>query len=100
MARMYKPVHPGRIIKDDYLLSLKMTVSKLASSLGISRQTMTAILNERAGISPEMALRLSEAFDTTPDFWLAMQRNYDLYWASTKFSAKGVVKRVYSSVIN
>ncbi len=81
MAKMFKPVHPGRIIRDDYLEPLEMKVGQLAVSIGISRQTMTAILNERAGISPEMALRLSEAFDTTPDIWLTMQRNYDLYLA-------------------
>ena len=99
MAKMYKPVHPGRIIRDDYLEPLEMKVGHLAASLGISRQTMSAILNERAGISPEMALRLSEAFDTTPDLWLTMQRNYDLFVAEQKFTAKGLVKRVYLSVI-
>ncbi len=97
MLKMYKPVHPGRILKDDYLKPLGLKVGQLAVSLGISRQTMTAILNERAGISPEMALRLSEAFDTSPDLWLAMQRNYDLYVAKQKFFAKEVVKKIYST---
>lgn len=96
---MFKPVHPGRIIRDDYLEPLELTVVGLANSLGVSRQTLTAILNERAGVSPEMALRLSEAFDTTPDLWIKMQRNFDLYQAKQKFSPKGKVKKVYTAVI-
>ncbi len=97
METMYKPVHPGRIIRDDYVEPLELTIGGLAQSLGVTRQTMTAIINERSGVSPEMALRLSEAFDTTPELWMTMQRNYDLYLARKKFNPKGVVKRVYST---
>jgi addiction module HigA family antidote len=97
MGKMFKPVHPGRIIRDDYLEPLEMTVVKLATALGTSRQTLTAILNERAGVTPEMAIRLSEAFDTTADLWITMQRNYDLFIAKQHFSAKGKVERVYSA---
>jgi addiction module HigA family antidote len=96
---MKRPIHPGRIIKDDYLEPLKMTIGSLASALGVTRQTIAAIINERAGISPEMALRLSEAFDTTPDLWIGMQRNYDLYKANLTFSPKGLIKQVYTSTI-
>lgn len=96
---MFKPVHPGRIIKDDYLEPLELTTGMLAKALGVSRQTMAAILNERAGISPEMALRLARAFDTSPDLWISMQRNYDLYKSSEKFDAKKTVKQLYSSDI-
>lgn len=60
---------------------------------------MAAILNERAGISPEMALRLAKAFDTTPDLWITLQRNYDLYRASQNFDVNKVVKQIYSSTI-
>lgn len=94
---MLKPIHPGRIIRDDYLEPLELKVAQLANSLRISRQTMTAILNERAGISPEMALRLAEAFDTTADLWLSMQRNHDLYIARQKFRARDIVERIYHS---
>ncbi len=97
METMHKPVHPGRIIKDDYIESLELTIGGLAEALGVSRQTMTAIVNKRSGISPEMALRLSEAFDTTPELWLTMQRNYDLYIARKSFTPRGVVKKVYST---
>lgn len=94
---MFKPIHPGRILRDDYLEPLELTTIALAKALGVTRQTMAAILNERAGISPEMALRLAKAFDTTPDLWIAMQRNYDLYKASQNFSADKVVTQLYSS---
>ena len=96
---MRKPIHPGRIIRDDYLEPLKLTTGALAEALGVTRQTMSTILNERAGVSPEMALRLSKAFDTTPELWIAMQRNYDLYKASLSFSPKRRIKRVYKSTI-
>jgi len=97
MKTMKKPIHPGRIIRDDYLEPLELTTGALAEALSVSRQTVAAVLNERAGISPEMALRLSEAFDTTPELWIAMQRNYDLYKASLRFTPKGLIKRVYTS---
>ena len=99
MKTLYKPVHPGRIIRDDYLEPLELTTGALAEALGVTRQTMAAILNERAGISPEMALRLAKAFDTTPDLWITLQRNYDLYRASQKFDVNKVVKQIYSSTI-
>ena len=94
---MYKPVHPGRIIRDDYLEPLELTVKQMADSLKISRQTLTAILNERAGVTPEMALRLSEAFDTTAELWINLQRAYDLDLARKKFFPKGTIKRLYSA---
>lgn len=94
---MFKPVHPGRIIRDDYLEPLGLTTGAFAEALGVSRQTMAAILNERTGISPKMALRLSKALDTTPDLWIAMQRNYDLQQASLRFNPEKVVKKLYRS---
>ena len=99
MKTIYKPVHPGRIIRDDYLEPLELTTGALAEALGVTRQTMSAILNERAGVSPEMALRLAKAFDTTPDLWITLQRNYDLYRASQNFDVNKVVKQIYSSTI-
>lgn len=95
---MFKPAHPGRILKEDYIEELKLSVTNTAKSLGVTRQTLDAIINERAGISPEMSLRLAKAFDTTPELWLNLQRNYDLWKAreKTKFSL-GKVKRLYKS---
>jgi len=96
--KMFKPVHPGRILRDDYLDPLELTIGELANALGVSRQTVTAILNERSGISPEMSLRLAKAFDTTPDLWITMQRNYDLHAASEKFNSEKI-KQLYTNPI-
>ena len=78
-----RPTHPGNIIKEDYLLPLSITIKDMAETLGISRKTLSKIINERGSITPDMALRLSRAFDTSPDFWLNLQKNYDLWQAET-----------------
>ena len=78
-----RPTHPGNIIKEDYLLPLSVTIKDMADTLGVSRKTLSKIVNERGAITPDMALRLSRAFDTTPDFWLNLQKNYDLWQAET-----------------
>jgi antitoxin HigA-1 len=85
MRRMIRrPTHPGKIIKEDYLLPLSVTIKDMSESLGISRKTLSKIINERGAVTPEMALRLSRAFDTTPDFWLNLQKNFDLWQAKTE----------------
>lgn len=82
MRKMIRqPVHPGRIIKEDYLLPLSITIKNMASTLGVSRKTLSKIINERGAVTPDMALRLSRAFDSTPDLWLNLQKNYDLWQA-------------------
>jgi addiction module HigA family antidote len=74
-----RPTHPGEIIKEDYLLPLSITIKDMAEKLGVSRKTLSKIINERGAITPDMALRLSRAFGTTPDLWLNLQTNYDLW---------------------
>jgi addiction module HigA family antidote len=82
MKRMdRKPTHPGVIIKEDYLKPLSLTITELSATLGVSRKTLSKIINQRGSITPDMALRLSRAFDTTPLFWLNLQKNYDLWQA-------------------
>jgi antitoxin HigA-1 len=81
MMQMYNPPHPGEIIKELCLEPLGLTVTRAAEALGISRKTLSAILNGRAGISPEMAIRLSMAFDTSAESWLNQQVQYDLWLA-------------------
>lgn len=82
------PAHPGRILKNLYLVPLKLSVSKLAENLGVSRKAVSAIVNERKAVTPEMALRLSKAFpNSTPESWLNLQRNYDLWQAAHKTNA-------------
>ena len=79
--RMHNPPHPGEIIKTLCLEPLGVTVTQAAEALGVSRKTLSAILNGRAGISPEMAIRLSMAFDTSAESWLNQQTQYDLWHA-------------------
>ncbi len=79
--RMFDPPHPGTVLRD-YLGS--KSVTEAASHLGVTRATLSRILNGNAGISVEMALRLSDALDTTPELWIGMQSQYDLWQASKK----------------
>ena len=81
-----KPTHPGQILKEDYLEPLGLTITDLSKVLGISRKTLSKIVNERGSVTPAMALKLSRAFDTSPEFWLNLQRNYDLWEATQKSS--------------
>jgi len=78
---MHNPPHPGEILRELCLAPLGLSVTRAAAALGVSRKTLSAILNERAGISPEMAIRLSKAFDTTAESWLNQQMQYDLWLA-------------------
>ena len=79
--RMHNPPHPGEILKSLCLEPLGLTVTDAAEALGVSRKTLSAILNGRAGISPEMAVRLSIAFDTSAESWLNQQSQFDLWHA-------------------
>ena len=76
---MYNPPHPGEIIKEFCIESLGLTVTDAARSLGVTRKTFSALLNRRSGISPEMALRLSKVFGRSPEGWLKLQLQYDLW---------------------
>lgn len=79
--RTRPPTHPGRIIKHHYLEPLSLSVSRAAAALGVSRKTLSKIVNERGAVTSEMALRLSKAFNTTPELWLNLQQFYDLWHA-------------------
>lgn len=78
---MHNPPHPGEVLKALCLDPLNLTVTAAARSLGVSRKTLSSILNGRAGITPEMAVRLSIAFDTSAESWLQQQVQYDLWRA-------------------
>jgi addiction module HigA family antidote len=73
------PSHPGSILKLHYLDPSGISVTDLAKDLRLSRKTVSKILNERGAVTTDVALRLSRAFDTTPELWLNLQRNYDLW---------------------
>ena len=82
--KMYNPPHPGEILRELCLEPLGLSVTEAAQALGVSRKTLSSILNGRAGISPEMAVRLSIAFNTTAESWLRQQLQYDLAQAEAK----------------
>ncbi|XOV86390.1 MAG: HigA family addiction module antitoxin [Pseudomonadota bacterium] len=77
-----RPTHPGEMLREDFLPDFDLTVSGLAESIGVSRQSVNEILRERRAISPEMALRLSKLFGNSPEFWMNAQRAVDLWDAS------------------
>ncbi len=85
---MHNPPPPGEIIRELYMEPLGLSVTELAKSLGVSRKTLSRLLNGHAGISPEMALRLSRAFSTTAERWLNLQQQRDLWKAKQRFKAK------------
>ena len=93
---MHNPPHPGEVLRELCLEPLELTITDAAAALGVSRKTLSAILNGRAGISPEMALRLSIAFDTTPESWLNQQSQYDL-WVARQESPKMKVQKLYAA---
>ena len=78
---MHNPPHPGEVLRDLCLEPLGLSVTAAAKALGVSRKTLSALLNGRAGVSPEMAIRLSIAFDTSAESWLQQQMHYDLWQA-------------------
>jgi addiction module HigA family antidote len=78
---MHNPPHPGVVLRQLCLEPLKLTVTDAARSLGVGRKALSSILNGRAGISPEMAVRLSIAFSTSAESWLNQQGQYDLWHA-------------------
>ena len=89
---MKNPPHPGRSIKSACLAPLGMSITDGAKVLGVTRQTLTKVINGRSGISPEMAIRLTKAFGSTPETWLRMQLAYDLA-AALKDESKIKVRR-------
>jgi antitoxin HigA-1 len=81
MAQMYDPPHPGSILKNELT---GRSVTQTAKHLGVSRVTLSRILNEQSAITAEMSIKLSEAFNTSPDLWYKMQTAYDFWQASHK----------------
>ncbi len=92
-----KPTHPGQILKEDYLEPLNLTITELSRALGTSRKTLSKIINGRGSITPEMALKLSQAFDTSPEFWLNLQTTYDLWEATQKSSDWQAISQLVSN---
>ena len=81
---MHDPPHPGEVIKGLCLEPLNLSITAAARALGVSRKSLSELINGHSGISPEMALRLALAFDTSAESWLTQQMHYDLWVARRK----------------
>jgi antitoxin HigA-1 len=86
----HNPPHPGEVIRELCLQPLRISVTDAAKSLGVTRKALSELLNGKSGVSPSMALRLSIAFDTSPESWLNMQQQYDLYHARKNLALRRV----------
>ena len=86
--RMHNPPHPGQVIREFCVEPLNLTVTDAAKALGVTRKTLSTLLNGRAGISPEMAIRLSKVFGRTPEGWLRLQLQFDLWKAEQSIDVK------------
>ena len=84
MTDLRKPTHPGEVLREDVMKPLGLTVTEAAKRLGVTRKTLSALLNCRASMSPEMAVRVSRATRTSPESWLYMQAKLDLWIAQQK----------------
>ncbi len=90
--KMHNPPHPGEVLKELCIEPMGLSITEAAEALGVSRKTLSQILNCRAGISPEMAVRLSLAFGTSSESWLNQQTQYDLWQAEKKRKSLKVKK--------
>jgi addiction module HigA family antidote len=87
-VRTVNPIHPGEMLREDFLPDYSMTPTAFASALGVSRQTVNELLNERRAVTPVMALSLARLFGNTPQFWLNAQAAVDLWQASRSSKAR------------
>lgn len=92
--RKRKPTHPGKILDEHYIKPLNLNLQELADNIGISRNTLFKIRMGQLGITPGVAIRLATAFDTTPQLWLNLQQNYDL-WVEEYEKPTRAVKSLY-----
>jgi addiction module HigA family antidote len=90
---MHNPPHPGEVIRELCLAPLGLSVTAAAKALGVARKSLSEVLNGHAGVSPEMAIRLSLAFGTSADSWLTQQMQYDL-WKAWRRAKKLKVKKL------
>ena len=96
---MHNPPHPGEVLRKLCLEPLGLSVTRAAKGLGVSRNTLSNLLNGQTGISPEMAVRLSIAFDTTPESWMNQQVQYDLWKAKRHRSEMNVTRLTLSEKV-
>lgn len=88
---MFNPPHPGNILKELYLEPLNLTVTETSLSLGVTRKTLSFLINEKSNISSSMAIRLSTAFpNTNPEYWLNLQQQYDIWKAKKTIDVSNI----------
>jgi len=90
LKRNLAPVHPGEILREVFIKERNLTITEVAKGLQIARGNLSAVVNEHAGISPELAVKLSEAFGNTAQFWLNLQKNYELWQAEKRVDRKSI----------
>jgi addiction module HigA family antidote len=90
MKRKMKPAHPGAILREDVLRELNLTITQAAKGLDISRKQLSEVVNETAAISAEMAVRLEKAFGIDAEFWLDLQKKYDIWKVETSGKVQGI----------
>ena len=96
MPRKISTDHPGQILETRYIRPHQLTITEVANALGIARKNLYAVIKGDYAVSIEMAFKLSKAFDTTPEYWLKAQLNYDLakgYATGRKLKVKRLIKR-------
>jgi addiction module HigA family antidote len=81
---MHNPPHVGEILREMYLEPANISVTEAARRLGVSRQTISRLINEKMGISADMAIRLAQAFGTSPEYWMNMEKQYELWQAMSE----------------
>jgi len=90
LKKALQPVHPGEILREVFIKERGLTITEVARGLQIARGNLSAVVNERAGISPSLAVKLSEAFGNTAQFWINLQNNYELWHAERSVDRKSI----------
>lgn len=100
MKREMPPIHPGAVIREDILTHMNLSTTKAAEILQVSRKQLSEVVNEGCAVSAEMAVRLEKAFGVTADFWLDMQKTYDIWKVKSSDRVKNIenIQRVTSGV--
>ena len=95
---MHNPPHPGEFIRETYIEPFDISIRSLVENLGVAASTLARVVSERSAVSPEMALRLSKAIGRSPESWLAMQGNYDLWQAKISTNLSRVRKLQFDAI--
>jgi len=90
LKRGLPPSHPGEILKDMFISERNLTITEVAKGLNMARANLSAVINGHMGVSPELAVKLSEAFGNTAQFWINLQKNYELWHAERKINRASI----------